>query len=246
MAERPILFSGPMVRAILAGAKTQTRRVVKPQPPADCTYAINGAQSAAVCAAVLPSGEPVFVPPTPRSKNHLLPCPYGAPDDDLWVRETWASHGPQLVAYQADGECGAWIGDGAGGRFWLFHGWVMEAERRETHELRGRRWGLAARGGRWRPSIHMPRWASRITLRVTSVRVERLHAISEDDARAEGIVDTPDRVGAHLGVYGRAPSHRTARGAFAALWSEINGDASWDANPWVWVVGFERAEVSRG
>lgn len=230
--ERPILFSAPMVRAILAGAKTQTRRVVQPQPPNGCSYAINGAQSAAVCAAVLPSGEPVFVPPTPRSQDHLLPCPHGAPGDTLWVRETWyddapGANDPKKVEYRATHECRNWEAgcpfDGDG-------------------------------GGRWRPSIHMPRWASRLTLRVTSVRVERLHAITPAGIVAEGVRVPVSLDGAVLvEVSGdnsplefldpRAETRTMEdhlRAQWASLWSRINGRESWDANPWVWVVGFER------
>ena len=227
MSARPILFSGAMVRAILAGGKTQTRRVVKPQPPYGCEYAINGAQSAAV----LQSGEVTFVPPTPRSNDHLLPCPYGAPGDTLWVRETWAAR--LDVDPTADVEKA---------RHYLRFAADGEDLSNARHDY----------GGRWRPSIHMPRWASRLTLRVTSVRVERLHAITEDDARAEGVASWWERatydeargisarwdhISAHRGWGKTQPDFR---GAFGALWSRINGAASWDANPWVWVVEFER------
>lgn len=208
MSARPVLFNGAMVRAILAGAKTQTRRVVKPQPPNGCGYAINGAQSAAVCAAVLPSGEPVFVPPTPRSKDHLLLCPLGAPGDDLWVRETWARRTDVDPATNAE-KAKAYLRFAA-----------------DDNDLSGE-WHDY--GGKWRPSIHMPRWASRLTLRVTSVRVERLREITEDDARAEGVLTLEPRAGA-----------ASARERFADLWSDVYGRASWDANPWVWVVSFER------
>ena len=215
--ERPILFSAPMVRAILDGRKTQTRRIVKPQPPGSCRYEINGNQDKAYCVfddAGLPGGIG-FCPPTARSKDHLLPCPYGKPGDRLWVRETWqqvtqdvATVKPidvlrdckQGVCYAADGE-----------RCPITYGQVKL---------------------RWRPSIFMRRWASRITLEITGVRVERLQDISEEDAIAEGVQCA--------GV----PSSLTNRGAFAKLWESINGPDSWAANPWVWVVEFHKLEAS--
>lgn len=222
MKEHPIIFSGPMVRAILAGQKTVTRRLVKLPRWAEPGTLEEGTEGVLAVARV--SGCLADVP-----------CPYGAPGDDLWVRETWASQGAQLVAYQADGECGAWMGDGAGGRVWIFHGWVMQAERRETHNLPGRRWGLAARGGRWRPSIHMPRWASRLDLEVVSVRAEQLHAIDDTEAVREGVLT--------LGVSATA----SPREVFAGLWDSINGErAPWRSNPWVWRVEFNRVEVPRG
>lgn len=179
MTERPILFSAPMVRALLAGTKTQTRRVVK--RPERYEGGLH---------------------------NCLHCCPYGEPGDRLWVRETWApqvdcevsaqrwtklqaQHGPMpLLHFAADNEPGPWI-------------------------------------TKWRPSIHMPRWASRITLEVTEVRVERLQDISDADARAEGCVATSKW----------APN---VRDDYAALWESINGAGSWAANPWVWVVAFRR------
>lgn len=221
MKEHPIIFSGPMVRAILAGQKTVTRRVLKVPSWAhtDSLEVENGIA-------------------TVETRNGLdghLISPYGATGDRLWVRETWASHGPQLVAYQADGECGAWMGDSAGGRLWIFHGWVTQAERHESRELLGRRWGLAARGGRWRPSIHMPRWASRLDLEVVNVRAEHLHDIDDADALREGVLTLEGGT--------TAPP----REVFADLWDTINGErAPWSSNPWVWRVEFKRTEVPRG
>ena len=188
MKERPILFSAPMVRAILDGRKTQTRRIVKPQPPAGCEYATS-VGSYALCFAdgTSASAAPICVPPTPRSKDHRLPSPYGAPGDRLWVRETFCLRNP------------------------------------EHHPERGY-WYAATDdvdNPRWTPSIHMPRRASRLTLEVTGVRVERLQAITEADAIAEGC---------------------PGRAHFATLWDSINdGEASWVNNPWVWVVEFARA-----
>lgn len=185
MAERPILFSGPMVRAVLSGAKSQTRRVVKPQAtsgPHDLEQTIGTPDSLAA-----------FV-------RHR--CPYGVPGDRLWVRETWGP-GP---FYRADDET------------------------------------ISPSDG-WRPSIHMPRWASRLTLEVVNVRVERLQDISDEDARAEGC---PCYVcGAPLDGRSENDCHCFHKQAdaydFRNLWDSINAErAPWASNPWCWVVSFKR------
>lgn len=229
MKERPILFSGPMVRALLRGEKTQTRRAVKPQPAYGCRYEMNGAGTHALHLSDVPGRE--FVPPTPRSVDHLLPCPYGEPGDRLWVRETWApcddlvlNHDlddPENVAYRAD--LSARFFDGL-----------------QPLDTTNWNWDFVGTGTKrgWRPSIFMPRWASRITLEVTEVRVQRVQDISPEDAEAEGCVcigghDVPlftDTIGGE---------HLDPRGAYQALWTKINGAASWDANPWVWAITFK-------
>ena len=144
MKERPIIFSGSMVRAILDGRKTQTRRAVKV--------------------------EKGFAITNPEPPPHFYPCPYGQPGDRLWVRETW------------------------------------------------------------KPSIHMPRWDSRLTLEIVSVRVERLQDISKEDAESEGvaIIESVDH------------GKQSARGQFAIVWESINGHGSWALNPWVWVIEFKK------
>lgn len=185
MRERPILFSGAMVRAILNGRKNQTRRVVRPD------------------------GDPT---------DSALRCPYGAPGDRLWVRETWAvgrvfdrTRPAEIPTVERD--VPVW---------WRADGFAEESDNR----------------GRWRPSIHMPRWASRITLDIVSVRVERLQAITEADAFAEGVEANPYVM--CDGTTDEAMSI-SARDNFRALWDSINGKrlgCSWGANPWVWVVEF--------
>lgn len=185
MADRPILFNDAMVRAILAGTKTQTRRVVKGDP-------------------LRWLDESGFSPDFMSHPENDL-CPYGQPGDRLWVRETFQR-------FSDDGEI-LYKADPAG-----FD---------EMNELK-RDGCLEAR---WRPAIHMPRWASRITLEVTAVRIERLQQISEEDAKAEGAI------GALNNSIG---DNWCAREAFAALWQSINGPGSWDANPWVWVIEFKR------
>jgi len=203
--ERPILFSGPMVRALVEGRKTQTRRAMKPQPVHGAEYAAKGFEPP--CALHLDFyGNPIG--------THT--CPYGAPGDRLWVRETWA-----LVrggAYQRSS------GDYDDPSF--FEGKVPDARPAGWGVTFQNEWPDLDGTGPWRPSIHMPRWASRLTLEVTEVRVQRLHDISSADACAEGCVE----VG------------HGARANFQALWKTINGPDSWDANPWCWCISFKRVE----
>lgn len=207
MKERPILFSAPMVRALLDGRKTQTRRALRQQPTLHT-------DTWEFC----PSGGWVGTGPSPatgdtRQTLCWTKCPYGQPGDRLWVRETWAPHPdfPETVrrgVYRADPEC---------------------------------KYDVA----RWRPSIHMPRWASRILLEVVSVRVERLQDISEEDAKAEGIEPHEVRQFAIFGLSKaeRAAVYRDAAvGPYQGLWEQINGAGSWDANPFVWVIEFKRVE----
>jgi hypothetical protein len=233
-----------MVRALLAGTKTQTRRIVKPNAwvdEGDCDY----------------SGQCVKV----GESIDLRRCPYGQPGDRLWVREKWsplsdARMKPGPLVYAADGERGAFIGDGGGGRCWIHHGWTIGLS---DHDKIGRWHGEPAC---WIPSIHMPRWASRITLEITGVRVERLQEISESDAKAEGATCRPipkpwgadpgwcmdwsrvgqrDRFGHDGGTLAESDiCLSSARHSFWNFFDKINGPGSWDANPWVWAVEFRR------
>jgi hypothetical protein len=224
MTERPILFSGPMVRALLDGRKTQTRRIVKPQP-APCDHGRN------------------FNPGTPaegpwngkdgwhcatcgngvRGQEHDFtgfPCPYGQPGDTLWVREGHAIV-PRSAYARSDG--------------------VQQTLRPDdNHDACVYREGWErSRPGQWRPSIHMPRWASRLTLTVSDVRVERLQDISDIDAEAEGIREPSLGEEVWLGFLGYPRATMPAKSAYAELWARINGWDSWSANPWVWAVTFE-------
>lgn len=202
------------VRAILAGTKTQTRLILKEQPP-DGTNSISTWHH--------PNDDrlgPHFWSwgPDPTDEmvdyiqpNWALPCPYGKPGDRLWVRETWArcEEDGQMM-YRADvGSC-------------------IHADMWEQGRIEG------VPRYRWRPSIFMPRWASRITLEVTGVRVERLQNISEADAVAESV--TADCPIGHIPAHAKAPHTY----CYAQLWESINGAGSWDKNPWVWVVEFKR------
>lgn len=212
--ERPILFSAPMVRAILDGSKTQTRRIVKDLQGADYDDFASWNRPATTLDAARKHGRFGFTGRIYENGNIGSPfsicCPYGQPGDRLWVREACADIGPRLT-YRADADDGA-------------HCMVK----------------------RWTPSIHMPRWASRILLEIVSVRVERLQDISESDAMAEGIkgrkVWSDTRIGGHM-VYGLGSDNDwcvTPQQAFWELWESINGEESRGANPWVWVVEFKR------
>lgn len=209
----PMMFTGPMVRAVLERRKTKTRRVVKPQPPAGCEYTINGAQTHACCHTSGPiDARSLWVPPVATSSDHRVRCPYGGPGDRLWVRETFA---------------------------WCNHEGLQPADEVLTHVLfRADGEARDVDSLRWTPSIHMPRQISRISLAVTSVAVERLQAITEEDARAEG---APARL--HAGDTDGFLQHRHG---FMSLWQNINGrrpGCAWADNPWVWVIGFGLLEV---
>ncbi len=206
--ERPILFSAPMVRAILEGRKTVTRRVCKPQPSANAHT---------TCA----SGNPMGA--WWETGKDINRCPHGQPGDRLWVRETWycdhfeVMRGPYLKPDDLD--IREALEDGT-----LVYGADGLAPYEQEQPT-------------WKPSIHMPRWASRILLEITAVRVERLQDITEAQALAEGIALHPG--GGHHVEDGK---HHWASpiDSFAGLWSSVGGD--WDANPWVWVVEFKRVK----
>lgn len=201
MKEHPIIFSPPMVRAILAGSKTQTRRVVK----LDVSGRLSRARRSWNVA-------------DPRG---IAACPYGQPGDRLWVRESFK--------HIASGSI-------KNGRGEIRYGVAYKADRSVS----------------WKPSIHMPRYASRITLEVADVRVERLQDISDADAEAEGLFKVEidpgywPKYGANPFTWAEAVEHQAEcfedpRLAYRALWEQINGAGSWDANPWVWVISFRLA-----
>jgi hypothetical protein len=234
MRELPILFSAPMVRAILEGRKSQTRRAVKPQPTQCCPTGSS-----------LPLAQGDWAWPYPKTGGGIVRvsnrrngpegwtehCPYGQAGDRLWVRETWryadwTGDGYPWIEYQADSAKS--LRDSQLPPEWserVIDIWAKLSEE-ENFAIDGR-----AADRKWRPSVHMPRWASRITLEVTDVRVERLQDISEADAIADGCI-----------AVNKGISWHTAADAFEALWNSINGPGGWDANPWVWVVAFKRVE----
>lgn len=218
--ERPILFSGAMVRAILDGRKTQTRRVVKPQPMAnvngwDWSWPIPGKN-------VTPGTRDYW---RNDAKNPIAPryCPHGQPGDRLWVRETTKAR-PLLNMFTGEATnaiCGAYVAD-------------------DEPVLEERGFDLAWWYSRKTcPAIHMPRAACRLVLEVTGVRVERLNDCSEADALAEGVTATADDA-FHI-------EHDMYRATdpvecYARLWAAINGAESWAGSPWVWVVEFRRVQ----
>ncbi|MBZ7529894.1 hypothetical protein FMK97_05885 [Klebsiella variicola] len=242
MKERGMIFNGEMVRAILDGRKTQTRRIMKAQPSEDFTpmnMALETDYKARWYTPGVVDKDGYLQPASKKvfgvsNENEGYSCPFGAVGDRIWVRETFQGplfdydlmdsyckdptpfEKPEFCVYKADGVPSPEFYDADD----------------ELHCC-------------WRPSIHMPRWASRILLEITNVRVERLNAISEEDAEAEGIdmealydsQDCYDCIADH-NMTGRP----TVTGAFKYLWESIYGDESWKANPWVWVISFKRVE----
>lgn len=224
MDARPILFSAPMVRALLEGRKTQTRRLLKPQPPDDYRVVWHEPLGA-------------YVGFSRSAENYSPRLPYGVPGDLLWVRESW-----HLVH----------VGGGRGGGIEPFNSYdqmYMADGHREhfTFEGEGDPF-LRFASDRPRPSMFMPRWASRLTLEITNVRVERLQDISKADAESEGVefetADPPFYYVPHIwphsitGVGVEEPGGRHAVRCYAKLWDHINGPGAWDANPWVVALTF--------
>jgi hypothetical protein len=231
--ERPILFSGPMVRALLDGSKTQTRRVVKlphNNPLGQWGPTTIGGPNGGRTKDGLTIPEQGAIWHT-RTGDSLM-CPHGQPGDRLWVRETakcgYRSEQPPANTGRIGVDFKA--GGGTDRKYTL--------DRRDDYPWFPSKSHNADGSIRWTPGIHMPRWASRITLEVTGVRVERLQDISETDAIAEGIGKTP---AGFWSTYGRSGVDGTysPRSSFHCLWDSINGAESWDANPWVWVVEFK-------
>lgn len=213
MKERGMIFNGEMVRAILDGRKTQTRRIIK-----DCTV---GRDQISKFIQI----EKKFIGCYPEDVPELIRecCPYGVPGDRIWVREAFRVHSRATdvatLVYKAS-ERNSWT--------------------EQTHRVPVAVCNKPATPEKWTPSLHMPRWASRILLEITDVRVERLNAISQEDAQAEGMELTgwrptysdPDSGGEVMTPYDN----------FAELWLSIYGEENWLANPWVWVIEFKRVE----
>ena len=201
MKERGMIFNGEMVRALLDGRKTQTRRIIK-----DCTV---GRDQISKFIQI----EKKFIGCYPEDVPELIRecCPYGIPGDRIWVREAFRVHSRATdvatLVYKAS-ERNSWT--------------------EQTHRVPVAVCNKPATPEKWTPSLHMPRWASRILLEITGVRVERLRSMSQDDARAEGVIAASGPMEAGL--------------AFRELWDSIYGEESWKANPWVWVIEFKRVE----
>lgn len=225
MKERPILFNGDMVRAILAGRKTQTRRVVKPEGAVHITPFVGSDNKR--------TGEYGWHSSEYLISKHIF-CPYGQPGDRLWVRERCKYEdifykGNDLregcfrarIEYYADNS-------------------IIERDVDVEH------WSCACEMNtdKWHPSIHMPRWASRITLEVTDVRVQRLQEISEEDALAEGVETVGrDPDGAVLYRDYFSDDYAWSAGeSFISLWHTLHGfkgPNAWSFNPWVWAMSFK-------
>lgn len=193
MKERSIRMTAPEVRAILAGTKTQTRRVVK---------ATSGPHSV----------EQVISTPDSMAAFIRHRCPYGQPGDRLWVREEFMHEPADYYCWEAS----------------------VSIPSRPASTVYRADFPESQPGEGWKPSIHLPRRYSRITLEVAGVRVERLQEISEADAKAEG-VSMPDGTPT-------PPDFWSYQQEFRHLWEQINGPGSWDANPWVWAISFRRIE----
>lgn len=213
MKAHPILFSTPMVQALLEGRKSQTRRIMKIQPKhPELNFGWAN------------MGERWHYPPVAPMID--IKCPYGQPGDALWVKETWLK-----------------CSDGYVYRTNHYGDTVLVAKNGNTFD----------KSVKWKPSTYMPREAARIFLRVTDIRVERLQDITEEDVIAEGIdvFNNPCAAfGSHGKYYDYSQKHRThtvadkllntAKESYKTLWESINGEGSWDANPWVWVIKFKR------
>lgn len=240
MKERGMIFNGEMVRAILDGRKTQTRRIMKVQPkpsksrPGDFWFSSKKLESMVHVSDLAPGNSPI-------ADYHLFIqehcCPFGAVGDRIWVREAYRFPASlDDVSPTGVGEMAVATGYRKpwAPTFYEFTGTFSDGWKGfETPPK-------VSNAGKLRPSIHMPRWASRILLEITDVRVERLNAISQEDAQAEGMELTgwrptysdPDSGGEVMTPYDN----------FAELWSSIYGAENWQANPWVWVIEFKRVE----
>lgn len=215
MKERPILFSAPMVRALLNGSKTQTRRIVKPQPVELPDFNRGGLS--------INVGGAKYQTFNPEMYRHR--CPYGQAGDLLWVRETWrhtASCLDEARAITEDIMSGSAVD------------WRADYVERliKTGELTREDAEVSSDFETWKPSIHMPRWASRIMLEIINVRIEQLQAISDADCIAEGA----------SGGHGSIPDYpyaATPAEHYLHIWESINGSGSWKSNPWIWVVEFK-------
>lgn len=224
MKERPIPFSAPMVRAVLAGTKTQTRRVCKPAQFYSLSHVVEV--------------------PDPQERGQVyngshfgdeegdiqFASPYGGRGDRLWVREAWRTAdtldplSPSAIADKCL--------DAGYRKPWAPLQWEADGSKNKDWRGFGPGNGIVVGPGKLRPGMFMPRWASRITLDVIGVRVERLQDISPEDCLAEGI--------SGYATAGRGPLQT----CYADLWESINGPESWSANPWVWVVKFKRLEAA--
>lgn len=210
MKQRPIIFNTEMVRAILEGRKTQTRRTLTAKQLGlfECAASIGECHNL--------DGEINI-----KSMGYYRQfCPLGQVGDQLWVRETFAVV-PRTAYAHSDGVTQ-----------------IKSPIDKDKASIYKADWCRSEGGIRWKPSIHMPRWASRIILEITNVRVERLQDISEQDACAEGVSQLHGGFWKHYQP-GWTQHQLSARGSFVTLWSSIYGADFWSSNPWVWVIEFK-------
>ena len=226
MKEKPIIFSPEMVRAILEGRKTQTRRVMTPQP--EWNFVRSRwvfRRKGGMCTWGGPPAKKDALRPKGCALHSLIEdhCPYGQPGGKLWVRETWSQGwtyggGYPCVFYKADNT--GWIGDQE-------HP-VIKVMAGKYGLVSGEPAASAPKGTRWKSPRFMPRWASRILLEITDIRIERVQEITPEDCEAEGIL-----------------GETQPKAAFRARWDSINAKRGfgWDVNPWVWVITFKVLDV---
>lgn len=222
MKERPILFSAPMVRAILSGRKTQTRRIIRiddtpiSKADSDACRRQKGIPTNAVNVRIGCGYLKCDAPPGSAMVSALVYCPYGDIGDRLWVKEAHHVGSNGTVTYRADYDANPFSDDECGD-------------------------DCSMVGEKWRPSIFLRRQHSRITLEILSVRAERLHDITEEDARAEGCdAGIWDRTAGVLAGETDPEDVSTFRDGYGFLWECINGLGSWERNPWVWVIKFRQ------
>lgn len=217
MKERGMIFNGEMVRAILDGRKTQTRRIMKNQPAGDYPET----------PALIRNVGTGFQWHGLYGESSIFNCPLGSIGERIWVRETFRVHSRAsdvaTLVYRAS---------------------VRNSWTEQTHRVPVAVCNKPAIPEKWTPSIHMPRWASRITLEITDVRVERLHNISERDSLREGLFQLPasGRYCLQPGMQYFGMASHSAKEVYSWLWASIYGEESWAANPWVWVIEFKRVE----
>lgn len=228
MKERPIIFSGEMVKVILEGRKTQTRRIIKPQPEILMGKDKNGIS--------MYTWKGYVATNTNISEEFAKRCPYGQPEDRLWIKESWRigawqeEEGKIAVDYKADGFCRReWLDIKDEELFTRLWKQSTDDAEKVFGRLERYQWKPGKSPCRFRSARFMPRAASRITLEITNIRVERLQEISEPDVEKEGVLPIKPR-----------PSG-VSREDFQSLWNSINGKKyPWDSDPWVWIIEFKK------
>ncbi|HAU2966545.1 TPA: hypothetical protein JC740_000604 [Salmonella enterica subsp. diarizonae] len=223
MKERGMIFNGEMVQAILEGRKAQTRRPFnwRRQPAMEMAERDDGS--------LWPWAEDCE-----RGGDIWFACPFGEVGDRVWVRETWQAIHDDVDEFGHVEER-------------TYAPSIPKEKDRYWHTVYAEHFGDESREDRgfpWRPAIHMPRWASRITLEITDVRVERLHSISERDALREGLFQLPasGRYCLQPGMQYFGMASHSAKEVYSWLWASVYGEESWAANPWVWVIEFKRIQ----